>query len=72
LSISEETISQYKLKSNALIKELVAFTTDFNDDEDEPNLLEKIKKASETYMITDDQIADLQAEIDRVVKMFYL
>ncbi len=60
------------MKSNALIKELVAFASEFKDDEDDPNLLEKIKKASQTYMITDSQIASLQAEIDRVVKMFYL
>lgn len=46
-SIQEETISQYKLKSNALIKELVQFASEFQDDEDEPNLLEKIKKASQ-------------------------
>ena len=38
LSIQEETITQYKLKSNALIKELVNFATEFKDDEDDPSV----------------------------------
>ena len=71
-SIAEETISQYKLKSSQLIKELVAFAQDFKDDEDEPSLLEKIRTASQDYLLKTSQIQGVQSEIERVVKMFYL
>ena len=71
-SITEETISQYKLKSQALINELVKFASEFKDEEEDPSLLEKIKKASTEFLMRDDHIEELQAEVDRVVKMFYL
>lgn len=71
-SIAEETISQYKLKSQALINELVKFASEFKDEEEDPSLLEKIKKASTEFLMRDDHIEELQAEVDRVVKMFYL
>ena len=34
-----------------MIKELVAFTKEFNDDEDEPNVLEKIKEAAHKFEV---------------------
>ncbi len=55
-----------------MIKELITFASEFQDDEDEPNLLQKIKQASQQYMMTEHQIEALQEEIRRVVKMFYL
>jgi hypothetical protein len=39
------------MKSSLLIKELVAFAQEFKDDEDEPNILEKIKTASQDYLL---------------------
>ena len=71
-SIAEETISQYKLKSSLLINELVSFAQDFKDDEDEPNILQKIKTASQDYLLKPSQIAEIESEMERVVKMFYL
>ena len=38
-SISDETISQYKPKSQALINELVKFANEFKDDDEDPSLL---------------------------------
>lgn len=71
-SIKEETISQYKLNASSLIKELVQFAHEFKDEDDEPSLIEKIKNASGEFMMREDQIENLQAETNRVIKMFYL
>jgi hypothetical protein len=51
---------------------LINFASEFKDEEDDPSLLDKIKKSSQSSMIRDRLIAELQTEIDRVVKMFYL
>lgn len=53
-SIADESISQYKMKSSALISELVAFASEFKDEEEDPSLLEKIKKASGIFLLRDD------------------
>ena len=71
-SIADETISQYKLKSQALISELVKFASEFKEDEDDPSILDKVKKASEDYLLKESEIEALQEEVERVVRMFYL
>jgi hypothetical protein len=48
------------------------FARDFKDDEDEPSLLEKIKNAAQAKEFSSQDAQNLQEEIQRVVKMFYL
>lgn len=69
-SISDETISQYKLKSHTLIGELVKFASEFKEEDDEPSVLDKIKAAAEDFLLKDT--AAIDDEVERVVKMFYL
>ena len=47
------------MKASALISELVTFANEFKDDEDDPTLLEKIKKASTNKMMREDHIEQL-------------
>lgn len=55
-----------------MIAELTKFANEFKDDDDEPSLMQKIKEASRSIDITQEKVDELQEEIDRVVKMFYL
>jgi hypothetical protein len=52
-SIADESISQYKLKGSGLVTELVKFANEFKDDEDDPSLLERIKAASQEFLLND-------------------
>ena len=42
-ALRDENISEYKPRGTALIKDLIAFASDFKEEEDEPNALEKIR-----------------------------
>ena len=47
------------MKASGLIAELETFANEFKDDEEDPSLLEKIKKASTNNMMREDQIDEL-------------
>jgi hypothetical protein len=64
-SLKDESISQYKLKPSALVTELIQFSNTFKDDEDEPSILE-----SQTP--TRDEVEQVESELERVLRMFYL
>ena len=71
-SLYEENISQYKPKGSHLIKELLQFAQDFKDDEDDPNILEKIKHIALNLNATKEDLLTIESEQERLVKMFYL
>jgi len=74
-SIVDETISMYKPKGMALVQELIKFANEFKEDEDDDKeipLLAKVKSICGEQLATDDHIANVQREIERVVKLFHL
>jgi hypothetical protein len=70
--LKDESISQYKLKPSALVTELIQFSNTFKDDEDEPSILEKLKDLLKSQTPTRDEVEQVESELERVLRMFYL
>lgn len=55
-SIREENISEYKPKGSALIKELVSFSQEFKDDDEDPSILERLKSCLQSNEVDQMEI----------------
>ena len=71
-ALRDENISEYKPRGTALIKDLIAFASDFKEEEDEPNALEKIRHVALSNEAKAQNIQTLEEELERLIKMFYL
>ena len=71
-SLTEETISEYKLKPTTLITELISFAKTFKDDDDDPSVLERLRHALQAKDMFRDDVESVEKEVERVLKMFYL
>ena len=60
------------MKPSTLVAELITFANTFKDDEDEPNVLEKLKELSLSQRPTREDVESVESELERVLKMFYL
>ena len=71
-ALKDETISEFKLKPTTMINELIAFSQNFKDDEDDANIIEKLSVVLKSKTVSEDDIAVIEKEVERVLKMFYL
>lgn len=71
-SIKDETISEYKAKGDALIRELMEFARGFKDDPEEEGVMERVKRVSGKKEVAEGEIEEVEKEVERVLKMFYL
>jgi hypothetical protein len=71
-AIRDENISEYQLKGSALIKELLTFTNEFKDEEEDPTVLERLTKCLAQKELVQEDYEKTEREIERVIKMFYL
>jgi hypothetical protein len=71
-SVQDETISEYKVKGDLLLKELVTFAKEFKDDDEHPSILDKMKDLLKKDKVEITEMEQVDKELDRIIKMFYL
>ena len=54
------------------MSQLIRFAETFKDDEDEPSIIEKLRVALKLEIISNHDMKQLESEIERTLKMFYL